>query len=1148
MADQRNELVPPDETKGKPPSRGQGDNPLALPDEEQGPTEVELDPMTVTAEGPEPADEIEPYESSLRSPVTRPTDIEKREREQLRQEQAEQFADESESEAWRDARELNSLTKNAMDTLRVKSLEDDPSWDPDADTIQEIAGEDFNKDASIPDDRVDELYEEIANTTSRKQAEAVRDRWFEQQEAAERLQSQGLFKNLTYSIGASVADPTAVAAGVGASATLGPLGGAAIALTRAGKGVKTGLRISGIAGATAAGESGFQSLRAYEDNNAAMYAAILGGAGASLGPAFRAVPGATDKLTGMFKRSGDEAERLMENEIGQAYSGKSDAGSQDAGAAGVSRVTPLDNENLTTENFHEEFLKDPERVAPVTAFGKGRYSAMAQGKRSKNPLVRAVANNMAEDAVGNRNKNVPIQYGASERKVDYQNQKLAKWAKSNNVNQKKFREDNPGLTADEFQRRVTRHQRGVVDDPDPSVRDQARVMGELFDEMHTDLTNPGEYRGQVRRSVKGFEPEKGKYVENYVPRRADMDAQRSLVTEMGTPNLERVIAGAFRKATPEATDQEALRAASTWLNTRRKIDAGINNGHGSAEDILNEAGDDLAEKLTELDIMSRAEVEEIVEDLSITADRKADGSGDLTQSKRRMKMDEGFSMEVRRNPETGSGSRVVRVDELFDNDANRLMESYTRNTAGAVAMARMDIPGVANGITSRDDWTKIKNDARKYAIEHGHDVDETNKAMAQMDFLYESIRGNTKYNESNPWFQGMRRTRDWMFMSVMGASGWAQIPEIGTVMGAVGVRNLAKSVPEFGKFRRNALSGKLENRAAEEIESNMGYSTQWVQNSKYSRRHEVMGNMIGDTKGQSQFWNRVDQGLHTGTRGVSLASGLEPVSTVLQRFSVGAMQNRWGEAAVKGKLPWSRERLATMNLTERQASAVTAQIRQHAEMSESGVIKQMNYDKWDPDVAANYQEGLMRNARRVVQENDIGSMRQIMSHPIARSILQFRSFISNAYEKQLLHGVHQRDIQTLNQFLTSTFFGGMSHVARTKIASIGRDDEEKYLKQHLTWDEIGKASFERSSFSSIIPTALDPLGYNIFDSRTTGLSSGILGNPSAQAIDKLARSAQDVLTLDVDKATGQRLRSTIPLQNTVVVQQGLNLLFDQDVN
>jgi len=213
--------------------------------------------------------------------------------------------------------------------------------------------------------------------------------------------------------------------------------------------------------------------------------------------------------------------------------------------------------------------------------------------------------------------------------------------------------------------------------------------------------------------------------------------------------------------------------------------------------------------------------------------------------------------------------------------------------------------------------------------------------------------------------------------------------------------------------------------------------------------------------------------------------------------------------------------------------------------------------KVDQDAASAFIDGIDRYSRRIIQENGAGMQHRWMSHPMGRAMFQFRSFVAGAYTKQLLSGIHHRDLETVSSWLMSMFFGGLSYVGATYINTIGSKDRERLLAERLSPDAIGAASFSRAGFSSFMPGAADSVlkfaGYEpVFSfGRTTGLASDFFfGNPTIDAIDRAwaggsgALQAATSSDYDFSQQDYNKVKGLLFFQNATLVRNFLNSFGD----
>ncbi|QDZ10422.1 hypothetical protein [Devosia ginsengisoli] len=238
-------------------------------------------------------------------------------------------------------------------------------------------------------------------------------------------------------------------------------------------------------------------------------------------------------------------------------------------------------------------------------------------------------------------------------------------------------------------------------------------------------------------------------------------------------------------------------------------------------------------------------------------------------------------------------------------------------------------------------------------------------------------------------------------------------------------------------------------------------------------------------------------------------SGMAPINTALQRLTGRAIFNKFALLARKGDVT-ADKRMLGLGLSTDMLNRITKEIRTSASFNGSR-LKAMNFAQWgDQEALAAFENAVFRMGRTVIQENDLGNMAMWMSHPLAKTLFQFRTFMLASWSKQFLNGLNMRDFTTFASFSTTAFLGTMSFATREYLNAQGRSDREKYLAERLSPQKLAAAGLQNSSwfgiFAPIIDTTITPaLGMNaIFDARNTQQASdAVFGNPTVGLLDAL---------------------------------------------
>jgi len=266
---------------------------------------------------------------------------------------------------------------------------------------------------------------------------------------------------------------------------------------------------------------------------------------------------------------------------------------------------------------------------------------------------------------------------------------------------------------------------------------------------------------------------------------------------------------------------------------------------------------------------------------------------------------------------------------------------------------------------------------------------------------------------------------------------------------------------------------------------------------------------------------KVDLAQQYGKKLTSNISMMGPITEVLEKMAAVSMSQKFLNMALD-PTEINRARMASLGLSDSMLNRVLKQIKENAIDEDNPVtgrkLKSMNFQEWkDPEAFEAYRYAMNRQVSRMVQQNLLGETHPLMSTTLGKTFGQFRSFVLVAYEKQLLHNLLMRDKETVTYALTGMFLGGLAYSAQTAVNSIGRDDQEKYLKERLSAKNIGLASFQRSGMATLIPGTVDSLfgltGRDpVFGFRSSNLDSNfVTGNPTVSTYMKLQGSIKGAI-------------------------------------
>lgn len=991
----------------------------------------------------------------------------------------------------------------------------DPSFRLDQKTMDELT-------KGIPE----QYWGRFGDAQSLVHAEGMRKSLVDQMAAEQRLASLG-WEGVGLRVAAGLTDPLAWAAAAGVSVASMGAGAPAALAARFGRVGKIALTAAeGAAGA------GISEGVLYANKPTAELSDLYWGIGTGmvLGGAFGAL--------GRNPATAEEAAKMQD--IGRNLQRPERMQLANQGStAGAAQVQPREALRMDTS----EIIRDAERP---DMFGntKIRYDSAASLKGSKNDLTSMIGNVLVEDGARNASGITPI--GASEVQARLQIQADAKWSRASRANWKAYKKANPEATREDFSRQVTAftRDRDLLVEYDPAVKAQGSMMREILGDFAELEANPGLIDGRNLRSVKGFEGQTRN--DFYVPRIFDLGSIQDHLTKFGHKTMSGLISRAMQEVNKDITSELADKFAYNYVKKLHSLSAGELQTMSRAF-----SGEDLAG--LKANLMQDTDLSEVDIDAIVNHMKPGKKDGASRQGKSRMFYDENFGMML---PFSNGqpGSQFVRISDLFLNDADRLMNSYTRQMSGRIAMARLEIknpkwkPGdvgeshFVQGITSDGEWQTLMDKVRDVGDQKGIQG-ATKKDIERLNWVYDTIVGRPKWNEGSDWNQFLRMTRDYNFIRVMGQVGFAQLSEAFNTVSQLGIKATMTNVPSFRSLWRNAATGKLDDTLAQEIEDITGLGSDWVRHDSH-RRQDLFDNPL-DTWSNPTIQG-IDDALQTGKRAVSAMSGMAPVNTLLQRWTGRAIFNKFAMMA-NDRTSMNPRRLEALGLGPEQVDDIMDSIRTHATF-DGKRLKAMNFNKWTSrDAVANFEAAAFRLGRSIIQENDIGQMAMWMSHPLARTFLQFRSFMLSAYTKQTLQGINFHDTATATAFVSTAFAAGLVYIGRTYANAIGRSDREEYLKKRLTLGSIAAAGVQNSSWATIMPMMVDSglgiLGLpQAFDARSTGLPSNIwLGNPTSDLADSIPKATavagKALRNGHISQTDARTMARILPFQNLNGVAQ-----------
>ena len=505
----------------------------------------------------------------------------------------------------------------------------------------------------------------------------------------------------------------------------------------------------------------------------------------------------------------------------------------------------------------------------------------------------------------------------------------------------------------------------------------------------------------------------------------------------------------------------------------------------------------------ELGQLEPSDIDRIAAVLSPDPEQTAGQAGTLTsRQRRRVELDETMTISSV-NRQTGK-PEAFSFDDLLNNDAEAVQSMYAHQIIGAAGMNELLYAA------SVEAGEEIKTVPQLRRILRQRSLEADGEQYANRMFGGgKGNQNNTAFAYSTAWTLGRNRfdnnnarelatiARLHAMLARGGTFGIAGLPEAGRVAAYGGIQLMVKHVPGFRNFIDNARIGRLSKEEVEEFMHLVGADGE-IHTFAYHARNDVFEDGVSDTVGSGPVGRTLGAAREGGrflSRAMSFASGQAPLQNQLRQMALRGYAYRWQKLAHRGR-GIGKQRLEAIGIDEATADKIAESIRNHG----------LDFDKWDAQTASDFIASGNRFISNVVQTNDPGQLPYWMSTPTAQTLTQFRSFAVGAYHGMLLRGLSIRDADEATMLLGSTMSAAVTYTGQVYLRSLGQEDPEEYRAERLSPGRIALATFQRLGVSSIMPDAINTVGYMAglgapFDFRNSGLPTGIAANPAVDTVN-----------------------------------------------
>lgn len=471
------------------------------------------------------------------------------------------------------------------------------------------------------------------------------------------------------------------------------------------------------------------------------------------------------------------------------------------------------------------------------------------------------------------------------------------------------------------------------------------------------------------------------------------------------------------------------------------------------------------------------------------------------------------------------------IDDFLDNDIEDLGRIYLHQIAPDVELKRaFDDVEMTNQIADIENWysmeaRKLKTEKERRKLNKQRESD-----IGDIAAMRDRIRGVYGMDDPNSFpHRAYRVFRNLNYMRLMGGVVASSIPDVARIFMAEGfTKTFTKGLVPLAK---NLKTFKVS--AAEAKRYGVGVDV------LMRGRSQIISDISDYTRGGTAF----ERGVQSLTDNFGRINLMDYWTAGVKQLHAVTMQNSVIDELLKGKID---KRLSRLGIDDANAINIAKQLEKYAEKVDGVWIS--NARNWDvPELERIWGAAIRKESDRVIvvpgQEKPL-----FMSTPLSKTVMQFRSFMVASTQRMTIAAMQNQEHNTIGGLLLLTSMGSMSYAFKQWDA--GReitDDPATLIIEGIDRSGSLGAIMEfnntvekmSSGYGGLRPL----LGIDVPAARFASRSAveAALGPTFGSLLDTTMRVGNAGLSEDDWSDSDTRaLRRLLPGQNLTFVRQGLD--------
>jgi hypothetical protein len=792
-----------------------------------------------------------------------------------------------------------------------------------------------------------------------------------------------------------------------------------------------------------------------------------------------------------------------------------------------------DKETLAAFKMEQEGFEQagnnfsPKMEAALTKLGRLQPNAIMTGTsqsgvmkkfgydlfETSNPRGKRVHKQSVEEGATNRIIEISTDINLVMDKVFERLAKLPKVEGDKYAGKKLWNEFNPKLRKELFDVDIHNYlAKKQVGEDVSNISSEVKEIGDVFAKWHLEMG-----KSEAKLKIEGVLDESDLSIETAPPRVWSEDKlayHESIHKEEGIFDL---IKGAIESAQPQLIGKKGkggkkdfsepfARGVTTQLMNKKNGDTktlqileSLTNGDFSnLEKILLKEKSNLGLKL------DSEEITAMVDSMKAKVSKdKQEG-----RTRKRMMLDENFEIEL----PTGK----LSIKDLLETNHEIIMQTHIKQHSYRYGAAKNGILDLDNYFDKASDNLRIVSAARGVL-----NTDTFKHGQALIEATRREYKGQQHFDLQTVPQQIMRIIRNLNVITRLGRLYASMSMEGSKMATTLGVRNILRNVPAAFElstlFRDNTYSAHLKNQKARDLNAIIGNTQLQKQLLSVIGNDDNISSLSGkNTKLDSinkgvdvvgKWMNKLNNAFDTRLR---LINGMAALDQIAQYTFNPAKQAKLRKARL------SDEVFEVLGFSKEDFDKISEGMKKYGLKDEryNDVIQGVEVTTWKQNDIESYE--LLQIWLKKVENNNLiqkrfSNLPNLQTNPLYKTTAQFKDFTIASMQKEInFYGRTPKILMA--QYLTYNMAIGMSvYSALTYENSLGRDDQDEYLRKRLTLENMTLAAISKMGPTGLFTSAADTAialagGKPMFDYRYSGYGSDFFtGIPSVSTIDGVTK-------------------------------------------